>query len=101
MNGGVLFSGNETTGALGIKARGTVFTGGGSLIKQFTEELNLGIELTDAVQTNFQLGKGQLQTLIGGNYAFRKNMTFDFGIVGGKFIANPRAGVLLGVSIDF
>ena len=27
-NGGILFSGNETTGVVGIKSRSTVFTGG-------------------------------------------------------------------------
>jgi hypothetical protein len=32
LNGGLLFSGNETTGVIGIKSRGTVFTAGGSLV---------------------------------------------------------------------
>jgi hypothetical protein len=36
LNGGILFSGNQTTGAIGIEARGTVFTGGGSLVRTFT-----------------------------------------------------------------
>src|SRR5882724_8149794 len=101
LNGGILFSGNTTTGVIGIKSRGTVFTGGGSLVKQFTPKLDLGIELTGAVTKNFQLGKGQLQTLIGGNYLFKKNMSFDFGIVAGKYAASPRAGVQLGLSVDF
>jgi hypothetical protein len=101
LNGGILFSGNTTTGVIGIKSRGTVFTGGGSLVKQFTRKLDLGIELTGAVTKNFQLGKGQLQTLIGGNYMFKKNMSFDFGIAAGKFAASPRAGVQLGLSMDF
>jgi Putative MetA-pathway of phenol degradation len=101
LNGGILFSGNETTGVIGIKSRGTVFTGGGSLVKQFTPKLDLGIELTGALTKNFQLGKGQLQTLFGGNYLFKKNMSFDFGIVAGKYDASPRAGVQLGLSVDF
>jgi len=101
LNGGILFSGNETTGAVGIKTRGTVFTGGGSLVRQFRPKLQLGVELTGAVQNNFQLGKGQLQVLGGGNYQFRPNMSFDFGVVGGKYSASPRAGVQLGLSIDF
>jgi len=72
LNGGILFSGNETTGVVGIKTRGTVFTGGGSLVKQFSPKLQLGVELTSALQSDFQLGKGQLQTLLGGNYQFRR-----------------------------
>jgi hypothetical protein len=101
LNGGILFSGNETTGVIGIKTRGTVFTAGGSLIKQFTPQLQLGMELTGAVTKDFQLGKGQLQTLLGGNYQFKKNISFDFGIVGGKYAASPRAGVQLGISVDW
>ena len=101
LNGGILFSGNETTGVVGIKTRGTVFTGGGSLVKQFSSKLQLGMELTGAVTKDFQLGKGQLQTLLGGNYQFKKSASFDFGIVGGKYAASPRAGVQLGISLDF
>jgi len=101
LNGGILFSGNETTGVVGIKTRGTVFTAGGSLVKQFTPKLQLGMELTGALTRDFQLGKGQLQTLFGGNYQFKSNASFDFGIVGGKYAASPRAGVQLGVSVDF
>lgn len=101
LNGGILFSGNETTGALGIKARGRVFTGGGSLVSQFTEKLDLGAEITGAVTSNFQLTKGQLQALLGGNYSLRDNLTFDFGIVGGRFAASPRVGLQVGISLDF
>ena len=101
LNGGILFSGNETTGVIGIKTRGTVFTGGGSLVKQFTPKLDLGFEVTGAVTKAFQLGKGQLQAQVGGNYLIKRNMTFDFGVVAGKFAASPRAGLQLGFSMDF
>jgi len=101
LNGGILFSGNETTGVEGIKARGTVFTGGASLVKQFTKRLDLGAEITGALTKSFQLGKGALQGQIGGNYAIRQNMTFDFGIVSGKYVGSPRVGLQLGVQIDW
>jgi hypothetical protein len=101
MNGGILFSGNTTTGVIGIKTRGTVFTGGGSLVKQFTPKLDLGVELTGALTKSLQLGKGQLQTLVGGNYQFKKNASFDFGLIGGKYAASPRVGVQLGISVDW
>lgn len=101
LNGGLLFSGNETTGVIGIKSRGTVFTSGGSLVKQFSPKLQLGIELTGATTKDFQLGKGQLRTLFGGNYQFKNNASLDFGIIGGKYAASPRVGIQLGVSLDF
>lgn len=100
-NGGILFSGNETTGALGIKSRGTVLTGGGSLVRQFTPKLQLGLELTGAMSKDLDLGKRQLQTLIGGNYELRQNISFDFAALGGKYAASPRVGVQLGFSVDF
>ena len=101
LNGGILFSGNESTGVIGIKSRGTVYTAAGSLVREFTPKLQLGVELTGATTTAFQLGKGQLQTLVGGNYLVRDNLSFDFAILGGRYAASPRAGVQLGVSIDF
>ena len=101
LNGGVLFSGNTTTGEIGIKSRGKVFVGGASLVKQITQKLDLGAELTGALTNSLKLSKGQLQTQIGGNYQFQKNASFDFGIVGGKFAASPRVGVQLGISVDW
>lgn len=100
-NGGVLFSGNETTGALGIKSRGTVLTGGASLVRQFSPKLQLGVELTGAMSKDLELGKRQLQILIGGNYQVSQKVSFDFAVLGGKYAASPRAGVQLGFSVDF
>ncbi len=100
-NGGVLFSGNESTGALGIKSRGTVLTTGGSLVRQFSPKLQLGIELTGAVSKDRTLGKKQLQALLGGNYLLSQKLSFDFAVLGGKYAASPRAGIQLGVSVDF
>lgn len=101
LNGGILFSGNETTGVIGIRSRGTVYTAGGSLVREFTPKLKLGVELTGAMTSEFRLGKGLLRTQVGGNYLVRDNLSFDFAILGGKYIASPRVGVQLGVSIDF
>jgi hypothetical protein len=101
LNGGILFSGNETTGVIGIKTRGLVLTGGGSIVRQFTKRLDLGVEVVGAVTRNLNLGKGQLQFMFGGNYSLNKKMTFDFGLVAGRYVASPRAGVQLGVSVDF
>lgn len=100
-NGGILFSGNETTGVVGIRSRSTVFTGGASLVKQFRPDLQLGIELTGAVTKALDTGQGQLQMMVGGNYQFHKKASFDFGFIAGKFTASPRAGAQVGLSIDF
>jgi hypothetical protein len=101
LNGGLLFSGNQTTGVIGIKSRGLVMTGGGSLVKQFTSKLNFGAEVTSAVTRNLDLSKGQLQVLVGGNYVINSKMTFDFGFVTGRYAASPRLGVQIGLSVDF
>jgi hypothetical protein len=101
LNGGLLFSGNQTTGVIGIKSRGLVMTGGGSLVKQFTSKLNFGAEVTGAVTGNLDLSKGQLQVLVGGNYVINSKMTFDFGFVTGRYAASPRLGVQIGLSVDF
>jgi len=101
LNTGLLFSGNSTTGLIGIRTRGTVITSSGSLVRQLNSKLQLGVELAGAFTGNPQLGKGQLQGMFGGNYQLRPNTSFDFGFVAGKYDGSPRAGVQLGVSVDF
>ena len=100
-NTGILFSGNTTTGLIGLKTRGTVITSSGSLVRQFHPKLQLGAELAGAFGGNAQLGKGQLQGMFGGNYQLRPDTSFDFGVVAGKFDGSPRAGIQIGMSIDF
>jgi hypothetical protein len=102
LNGGVLFSGNSSTGLIGISTtKGQVFTGNGSLVRDFTEKLTLGAELFGAVTNNFQLSKGQLTAQVGGIYTLSENFTFTFGVLGGRFAASPRAGFHLGFAYDF
>jgi hypothetical protein len=101
-NAGILFAGNTSTGLVGIQTtRGRVFTAGLSVIRKMSPRLELGAELYGGVTGNLDLGKSQLQALIGGKYELRKGLSLDFGILGGKFIASPRAGAQLGFSVDF
>jgi hypothetical protein len=87
---------------IGIRTtRGRVFTGSGSITKDFTPKLRLGAELFGAVISNFQLSKGQLATQIGGNYMLSKRFTLAFGVIGGRFVASPRLGGLIGFAYDF
>lgn len=101
LNGGILFAGTATTGVEGFQTRGTVLTGGGSVVKQSNPKLLLGVELVGASTRKLDLGKALLQTTIGGNYQFRGNASFDFGVVAGKHEGSPHLGALVGISVDF
>lgn len=102
LNGGILFAGNSSTGLIGIHgARGQVFTGNGSLVRDFTPKLKLGVELFGGVTNNFNLSRGQLEGQIGGSYAVRENFALTFGVLGGRFPASPRVGIHVGFAYDF
>ena len=101
VNLGIVFAGNTLTGAVGLKTRGTVFTGASSLVRKFTERLQLGAELTGAATANFDLARGAMQGLAGGNYVLNKKMTFDFGLTAGTFPGAPRVGGQIGISVNF
>src|ERR1044072_4341168 len=102
LNGGILFSGNESTGLIGIQwSRGQVFTGNGSLVRNFTPRLRLGAELFGAVTKNFALSRGQLEGQIGGGYALSDKLELTFGVLSGRYSASPRFGVQLGFAYDF
>lgn len=102
LNGGVLFSGDNSTGLIGVSAtRGQVFTGNGSLVRDFGPKLKLGAELFGAVTNDFRLSRGQLTAQVGGSYDLSEKLTLTFGILGGRFAASPRAGIHLGFSYDF
>jgi hypothetical protein len=100
-NAGFLFAGNTSTGVLGIQTtRGHVYTGGVSLLHDFSPRLTLGGELYGGVTENGNLGRTQLQALIGGQYALHNGLAVTLGVVGGKYIASPRIGVQIGFSVD-
>jgi hypothetical protein len=101
-NAGYLFAGNTSTGAIGIQnTRGHVSTGGLSVLHDFTARLTLGGEIYGGYTTNGDLGRTQFQVLIGGQYALGSGMTFNFGLLGGMYVASPRIGGQLGFSMDF
>jgi hypothetical protein len=101
-NLGYLFAGNTSTGALGIEsARGHVYTGGLSVLHDFTGRLTLGAEVYGGYTDNQNLSRSQLQFLIGGQYQLRPGLGFDLGILGGRYIASPRIGAQIGLSVDF
>ena len=102
MNLGLLIAGNTSTGVVGIQTRhGHVYVGGLSVLHDISPRLTLGSEVYGGIADNDALGRSQLQFLVGGQYQVRKGMTFDFGVLGGKYIASPRIGGQIGFSVDF
>lgn len=102
LNAGVLFAGDGSSGLLGVRSsRGQVFTGNGSLIRNFTPRLRLGAELFGAVTNNFDLTRGQLVGQIGGGYLLTEKLEVTFGALAGRFAASPRLGVQVGMAYDF
>jgi hypothetical protein len=101
VNTGVLFAGNTSVGVIGIETRhGRVYTGGVSVLHEFNTRWTFGTEVYLGF-SNFDLTRSQVQVLVGGKYAIRNGLSFDFGVLGGKYIASPRIGGQLGVSVDF
>ena len=102
LNGGILFSGNSSTGLIGIRTeRGRIYTGNMSVARDYSDRLTLGAEVFGAVPGNFKLNRGQLTTQVGGHYSLTDKFMLTFGILGGRFSASPRAGVHLGFAVDF
>lgn len=100
-NLGFLFAGNTSTGVVGIQTtRGHVYTGGVSLLHDFTPRLTCGAELYGGIADNDQLARSQLQAMLGAQYQLRDGLGFGFGLLGGAFVASPRIGVQVGFAID-
>jgi hypothetical protein len=101
-NFGFLFAGNTSTGVIGVQTtRGHVYTGGLSLLHDFTPKLTLGAEAYGGVGDTSGLGKDQLQGLAGGSYELRNGFSLTFAVLGGKYEASPRIGGQAGFAIDF
>lgn len=102
LNLGYLFTGNTSTGVVGIEStRGHVYTGGLSILHNFTSRLILGAEVYGAYTENGNLGKSQLQVLIGGQYVVREGLSLTFATLGGRYQASPRIGFQAGFAVDF
>jgi len=100
-NLGIVFAGNTSTGVLGVQTnRGRVYTGGLSLLHDFSEKLTLGAELYGGVSRTRELGRSQLQAMIGGQYTIRDGLAVTFGLLGGKYFATPRIGMQTGFAVD-
>jgi hypothetical protein len=102
INAGVYFAGNPVTGVVGVRStRGFVYTAAASLDHDFTSRFDLAIEFAGAGTWNQLLGKGQLQTEIGGHYKLREKLTLDFGFIAGFYRDSPRFAPIIGIEKDF
>ena len=102
LNLGYLFAGNSSTGVLGVQSsRGHVYTGGASLLHDFTSRLTLGTEVYGGYDPGGNFGRSQLQFMVGSQYRLRDGITLDLGILGGKYVGSPRVGAQIGFSLDF
>jgi hypothetical protein len=101
-NVGFLFAGNTSTGVIGVQTtRGHVVTGGVSLLHDLNSRLTLGGEMYGGFADNDQLGRRQLQGMIGGQVPVRAGLVFTFGLILGKYEASPRVGGQIGLAVDF
>jgi hypothetical protein len=101
-NFGFLFAGNTSTGVLGThNTRGHVYTGGLSLLHDFSPRVTLGAEVYGAIADNRALGRDQLQGLAGGWYQLNGRTAVTFALLGGSHIASPVVGGQFGFEIDF
>jgi hypothetical protein len=102
INTGFLFAGNTSTGVVGVETtRGHVFTGGASLLHDFSARWTVGVEVYGGIADKDTLGRSQLQGMLGGQYTLRSGLALTFGILAGKYSASPRIGGQLGLSMDF
>ncbi len=102
VNNGAVFSGNTLTGLVGLRAKGFVYTGGGSVTRDVLPRLLLGVEVNgSAAKQGTALGKSTLQTQIGGKFAWKEDLSIDFGVLAGWFSGAPRSGLQIGFSKDF
>ncbi|MEO8430837.1 MAG: transporter [Acidobacteriota bacterium] len=98
VNGGLQFSGDTLTGAIGIRTPGRIWTAGASAAHDVSKTLRLGIDFNGAQIRTAGIIQRQLQLTAGGNYLLNEKMSIDFALLTG-WSNSPRAGVLLGVSI--
>ncbi len=101
-NLGILFAGNTSTGVLGIQnTRGQVYTGGLSMLHDFSSRLTLGAELYGGYAEKDNLGKSNFRPWVAVNTPFAMDCQFCFGLLGGKYVASPQIGGQIGFAVDF
>src|SRR5258706_2224909 len=79
VNAGLIFSGNTSTGVIGIQGtRGRVYTGGASLLRGFNPKWTVGGEIYRGYTNKYGLSKKQPQGILGGQNIIPHGLTVDF-----------------------
>ena len=97
-NGGAVLAGNTESGALGIRRRGTILTGGTSLTIRLGPRVLVGAEVTGARAAHDALGSSYVQWQVGGNVAVSSRSTLDWGLIRGQTASSPRVAFQVGYS---
>ena len=100
VNGGLILAGNTQMGAVGIKERGPIVTGGTSVVVGVSSRVTLGAESMVFYSRKATLGGSYVGWQIGANVKMKEGTTLDAGILSGWFDGSPRLGVQVGASID-
>lgn len=101
MNNGLVFSGNTLTGVIGLRAKGLVYLGGGSITRDVLPRLLLGAEVNGSAAHEAALGKANLQAQFAGKFSITDTFAMDFGVLTGWFSGAPKWQLQLGFSKDF
>jgi hypothetical protein len=99
LNGGVLLAGDSSTGALGIRQRGTIINTAASF-RTVRGRVHYGTELTVSWSARKSVADSLVQAQIGANVALAPNCTLDVGGGTGWFEGSSRATVQIGLSVD-
>jgi len=101
LNLGYLFAGNSSTGLLGVQSkRGHVYTGGLSVLHDFTARLTMGTEVYGGYDPGGSFGRSQLQFMLGSQYRLRAGLSMTLGVLGGRYVGSPRIGAQVGFAVD-
>lgn len=96
----MVLAGNTLSGAAGIRQRGTVLTGGASIVTPLGRRVQAGGELTLAWPQKASLGGSAIGWQIGTNIGVGQGRSIDASVLGGWFDASPGAGFQIGMSVD-
>jgi outer membrane putative beta-barrel porin/alpha-amylase len=99
LNGGVLLAGDSSTGALGIRDRGTILTAAASL-RTVRGRVHVGGEVTGAWSEAAVVAGSVIAVQTGANVWLARGCTLDVGGGTGWFEGSSRATFQVGLSVD-
>jgi outer membrane putative beta-barrel porin/alpha-amylase len=99
LNGGVLLAGDSSTGALGIRDRGTILSTAASL-RTVRGRVHVGGEVTGAWSEKAAIADSVVGVQVGANVLLTRGCTLDLGGGTGWFEGSSRVTLQVGMSLD-